>query len=146
MKLSIVVPIYNVENYLDQCLSSIQDQTFNDFQVILINDGSTDASLNIAQSYCEKDSRFKVYTKENGGLSSARNYGLKYVLGEYLTFLDSDDYVDTEAYSLMMNKIEKESLDIVMSDIKYFFEDQSQCYVLKGMNQSIEASTSKRAL
>ena len=144
--LSIIVPIYNVEKYLDECLQSIINQTFIDYEVILVNDGSTDQSLIIAEKYCKLDCRFKVYTKENGGLSSARNYGLSYASKKYLTFLDSDDYLANNTYELMMEKIVEKDLDIVMSNIEYFFEDGRKGYILKGLNDTFNDIKSKQAL
>ena len=89
--ISIIVPIYNVENYLRQCLDSILNQTYQNFECLLINDGSPDNSADICREYAIKDSRFKYFEKENGGLSDARNYGIRQSTGSYLTFVDSDD-------------------------------------------------------
>lgn len=91
---SIIVPVYNVEKYLKKCLDSIKNQTYNNFEVIIVNDGSKDNSQIIIDEYVNSDNRFKSFIKKNGGLSSARNYGLKYVTGDYIIFLDSDDYLD----------------------------------------------------
>ena len=93
MKFSIIVPIYNVEKYIEKCLQSIKDQTFKNFEVIMVDDGSTDNSNKIMKLF-EKDKRFKSYSKKNGGLSDARNYGIQYTTGDYLLFIDSDDYID----------------------------------------------------
>ena len=144
--LSIVVPVYNVSKYLKECLDSISKQTFNDFEVILVNDGSTDNSLDILNEYSKIDNRFKVYTKSNGGLSSARNYGMQYVTGDYLTFLDSDDYLELNTYQEMMNNLIDNNNDLVVANIKYFFEDNREGYVLKGLNEDINEITSKKAL
>ena len=91
--ISIIVPVYNVEQYLVKCLDSIKEQTFNDWEAILVDDGSTDKSSDICDMYQEKDKRFKVVHKENGGLSDARNKGLELACGKYILFLDSDDYI-----------------------------------------------------
>lgn len=91
--ISIIVPIYNAESYLKSCLDSVLSQTFNNFEVLMVNDGSTDNSANICQAYAERDSRFRYFEKENGGLSDARNYGLDRVQGTYITFLDADDFL-----------------------------------------------------
>ena len=141
--LSIIIPIYNVENYLNECLDSILRQSYHNYQVIMVNDGSTDSSLEIANMYVEKDQRFKVYTKVNGGLSSARNYGLKYVDGEYLTFLDSDDYLSDDAYENMMKIIGNN--DIVLSNIRYFFENNTG-FDLKGLNTKVSDNINEQAL
>ena len=93
--ISIVVPVYNVENYLCMCLDSIMSQTYQNFECLLINDGSPDNSADICREYVEKDSRFQYFEKENGGLSDARNYGIRKSKGSYLTFVDSDDWIDS---------------------------------------------------
>lgn len=94
VKISIIVPVYNVADYLSRCLDSLITQTLYDIEIICVNDGTKDNSVEIIKSYIEKDSRVKLYNKENGGLSSARNYGLKYATGKYVAFVDSDDYVE----------------------------------------------------
>ena len=143
--LSIVIPVYNVEQFLSQCLDSIVKQTYKDYEVIIVNDGSTDKSLSIINKYVKKHNNFKVYTKKNGGLSSARNYGLKYVKGEYLTFLDSDDYIQTNTYELMMDNITNNNNDIVLADIQ-FFNEETNTYILKGLNTTISTDINKQAL
>ena len=95
-KVSIIVPIYNVKPYLKECLDSILVQTFSDFELILVDDGSTDGSERLADSYALSDPRVKVVYKENGGLSSARNAGLDLACGEYIYFVDSDDYIEPD--------------------------------------------------
>lgn len=92
-KVSVIIPVYNVEKYLDDCLENVVNQTLKDIEIICVNDGSTDNSLEILQKYENQDSRIKIINKENGGLSSARNAGLKEAKGEYILFLDSDDMV-----------------------------------------------------
>lgn len=91
--ISIIIPVYNVEKYLSQCLDSILEQTFTDFEVLLIDDGSLDRSGDICDKYAEKDGRIRTYHQQNAGVSSARNVGLYYAKGTYITFIDSDDYV-----------------------------------------------------
>lgn len=104
-KISIIVPVYNTEKYLKKCLDSLINQTFKDMEIIIINDGSTDNSEDIIKEYQEKYSnKIKSYKKENGGLSSARNYGITKANGEYIAFIDSDDYIDLELFE----KLEKE--------------------------------------
>ena len=93
-KVSVIVPIYNVEKYLKKCLDSLESQTLKDIEIILVNDGSKDESGNIAKEWSEGKENIKYVEKENGGLSDARNFGLKYATGEYVAFLDSDDYVE----------------------------------------------------
>ena len=94
MKFSIIVPVYNVEKYIERCLKSIQEQSHRNFEVIVVNDGSPDNSKEIIDKFCSNDDRFFYVEKENGGLSDARNYGLKYITGDYLVFIDGDDYID----------------------------------------------------
>ena len=84
--ISIVIPVYNVEKYLEKCLQSVQNQTYNNFEVILVNDGSTDSSLSICEKFVNQDKRFSVFSKENGGMSSARNFGIKKAKGSFITF------------------------------------------------------------
>ena len=94
MKVSVIVPVYNTYDYLNKCLDSLVNQSFKDYEIIIVNDGSTDDSEKIIKKYQKKYSNIKYYYKENGGLSSARNYGIKYANGDYIAFVDSDDYVD----------------------------------------------------
>lgn len=111
--LSIIVPVYNVEPYLTCCLDSILAQTFADFEVLLIDDGSTDASGAICDDYAKKDSRIRCFHKENGGLVSARQYGFPRAQGEYVTFVDSDDWIDPSMYQAMCGAAKETGADIV---------------------------------
>lgn len=113
MKFSIVIPVYNVEKYLDKCLNSIVEQTYKDFEVIVINDGSPDNSQDIIEDYVKRDSRFQVFQKENGGVSDARNYGVEYSRGDYLLFIDSDDYVEKDLLNELSKVLRKKRYDIV---------------------------------
>lgn len=103
--ISIIVPIYNVENYLQECLESILKQTYKNFEVLLVDDGSTDNSANICKLYVEKDKRFKYFFKENGGLSSARNFGVSNSKGEFLSFVDSDDIISNDFLETLYNNM-----------------------------------------
>ncbi len=112
MKFSIIVPVYNVEKYLEKCLESILNQTFKDFEAIIVNDGSTDNSQEIIDKYVNKDKKiFKSFKKENGGLSDARNFGIERARGEYIVFLDSDDYIDYNYLEVFNMKI-MQSVDL----------------------------------
>ena len=113
MKFSIIIPVYNVEAYLDKCLASILKQTYENFEVIIVNDGTKDNSQKIIDKYVKKDQRFKGYIKENGGLSSARNYGLKYMTGDYLLFVDSDDYLEVSLLAKLNDTLTEHKTDIV---------------------------------
>lgn len=99
-KISVIVPIYKVELYLHRCINSLLTQTFSDFEILLIDDGSPDGSGEICEEYARKDSRVRVFHKENGGVSSARNLGLKECRGEWIAFVDADDYVDANYLSI----------------------------------------------
>ncbi|MCB8516908.1 glycosyltransferase, partial [Enterococcus durans] len=99
-EISIIVPIYNVEQYLRKCVDSILAQTFTDFEVILVDDGSPDNSGAICDEYAKLDSRVRVIHKENGGLSDARNAGIEIAKGKYLGFVDSDDFIDKDMYEI----------------------------------------------
>lgn len=110
--ISVIVPIYNVAKWLNRCLSSIQEQTFGKFECLLINDGSTDSSVEIAQKFEQEDSRFKVFNKKNGGLSDARNYGIERAKGQYIVFIDSDDFIEKRYLELLANEITKNKAQI----------------------------------
>ena len=124
-KVSVIVPIYNVEKYLEKCINSLLSQTLEDIQIILVNDGSKDNSGNIAKEY-EKNNKDRVIyvEKENGGLSDARNYGLKYATGNFIAFLDSDDYIEKNAYEEMYNKAIEENADYVECDFIWEFPNK----------------------
>ena len=100
---SVIVPVYNNEKYLSHCINSILNQSCQDFEIILVDDGSPDKCGQIIDEYKEKDSRIISLHKKNGGLSDARNYGMKYVTGEYIFFLDSDDYIKSETIETLIN-------------------------------------------
>lgn len=111
--ISVIVPVYNVENYLPRCVDSILSQSFTDFELILVDDGSPDNSGKICDEYAEKDNRVRVFHKPNGGVSSARNLGLDNALGEFVTFIDSDDYVGREYLIELVSTIEDSKVDFV---------------------------------
>lgn len=113
VKVSVIVPVYNVEAYLRKCLDSLVEQTLKEIEIIVVNDGTKDNSLFIMEEYAEKYSNVRIYSKENGGLSDARNFGLQYVTGEYIGFVDSDDYVEKNMYELLYKKAKEENSDIV---------------------------------
>ena len=103
--ISVIVPVYNAEKYLKECIRSILNQTIQNLELILVNDGSTDGSGYICDEYINKDNRIKVIHKENGGVSSARNMGISEATGEYFTFVDSDDYLEPNALEILYNDI-----------------------------------------
>lgn len=121
-KISIIVPVYNVEQYLPRCIDSILAQTFTDFEVLLIDDGSKDKSGAICDEYVAKDSRIRVFHKPNGGVSSARNIGLDNARGEYICFSDADDFVETNWLSCFFLNMKKN--DMVISGFRIFKNGQ----------------------
>lgn len=123
-KISIIVPVYNVEDYIEKCIKSILNQVFTEFELILVDDGSTDNSGNICDKYAEKDNRIIVIHKENGGISSARNIGLNIAKGEYIAFVDSDDYINKNMYHTLYNLIIKTQSDIAMCNYKTISKDE----------------------
>lgn len=127
MKLSIIVPVYNVEPYIRRCVDSILAQTFTEFEMILVDDGSPDNCPAICDEYARKDSRVKVIHKENGGLSDARNAGLDIAQGEYIGFVDSDDFIHPQMYEILIHYGEKTYADIVQCQFNYFSDNEMIC-------------------
>lgn len=111
--ISVIVPVYNVEPYVEKCLDSILAQTYSDLEVLVIDDGSTDGCGEISDRYAEQDHRIQVFHTENHGLSAARNIGLDHVNGQYIGFVDSDDWIDPDMYEELHNIIQKTDADIV---------------------------------
>ena len=129
VKLSIIIPVYNMQQYIRRCLDSVSaavSKVKDTVEVLIINDGSKDNSADIIREYCEKYSYMKLFNKENGGLSDVKNYGLARAQGEYVIFLDSDDYVDEHMYELLLKKSAEESADVVVCDIQLTYDDESK--------------------
>jgi len=126
-KVSIVIPVYNAEKYLNRCLDSIVNQTYTNLEIILINDGSRDKSLEICNEYQRKDSRFKVITKENGGVSSARNLGIKESTGDVLTFIDSDDWIKSDYIEKSIKFFDRYNCDLLKTN--YSVIDENKEYI-----------------
>lgn len=124
--ISIIIPIYKVEKYLKLCLDSIANQTFDDFEVLMIDDGSPDNSGEICVNYQHKDSRFRYYHKPNGGAASARNYALNLARGDYFAFIDSDDSIDSKYLEYLYAQIRKYGSDIAI--ISYLVKDENNNY------------------
>ena len=120
-KISVILPIYKVEKYLLRCLFSIKRQTFKDYEVLIINDGSPDRSPEIAKTFCRNDSRFRLYNKPNGGLSDARNFGIDLVRGEYIAFVDSDDHIHKDYLKDMYEACKKYDADMAICKFKYSY-------------------------
>jgi glycosyltransferase involved in cell wall biosynthesis len=121
-KISVIVPVYRVENYLNRCLDSILRQTYKNLEIILVDDGSDDNSPAICDDFALKDPRIKVIHQENKGLAGARNAGLEAATGDFVAFVDSDDYINHGMYEHMMDQIIEHDADIAMCDIKYVFD------------------------
>ena len=127
IRFSVIIPVFRVENYLRQCVDSVLNQTFNNFEIILVDDGSPDNSPAICDEYVQKDKRVHVIHKINGGLSSARNAGLTVAQGEYVLFLDSDDWWDDlEALAKIDIKLKGANTDILIIGLKKFFMQQNK--------------------
>lgn len=121
--ISVIVPIYNVEKYLARCVDSIVNQTYKNLEIILVDDGSPDLCPQMCDDYAEKDSRIKVVHKKNGGLSDARNAGMAVSTGEYISFIDSDDYVSDDFFECLLDVMNKENSDIAECSVVKFYED-----------------------
>lgn len=124
-KLSVIVPVYNAEKYLEASINSILNQTLKDIEIILVNDGSTDGSLSICRRFEEKDTRIRVIDKANGGVSSARNIGIKFSSGEFIGFIDPDDWIEPEMYSSMYEKAKHKNVNVVMCNYVNQYKNKS---------------------
>ena len=126
-KVSVIVPFYNVEKYIEKCLNSLVNQTLEEIEIILVNDGSKDNSEKIVKQFQEKyPNKIKYYEKANGGLGDARNFGINYANGEYIAFLDSDDYVESVMYKEMYEKAKQEDADMVECDFLWEYPDKKK--------------------
>ncbi|HAO07960.1 MAG TPA: hypothetical protein DCQ50_13490 [Chryseobacterium sp.] len=123
-KLSVIIPVYNVESYLSRCVDSVLMQTFNHLEIILVNDGSTDSSGLICDEFASKDKRVKVIHQKNAGVSAARNAGMQIAIGDYIAFVDSDDWLEQSMYESMMEIAVRENVDVIMCD---FFNVKNGC-------------------
>ena len=124
IKLSIIIPVYNVEKYIEKCINSLINQTLKELEFIFVNDGTPDNSVDIIKKYQKIDKRIKLLEKNNGGQASARNLGLKHAKGEYIAFLDSDDYVSENMYQTLYNRAKKDNLDIVLCNYFLVYKDK----------------------
>lgn len=123
-RISIIIPVYNVEKYIEKCINSIKAQTFYDFEAIVVNDGSQDSSIDLCKSLIDGDARFTILHKENGGLMSAWKYGLTKASGDYIGFVDSDDWIDTNMFDVLYKEAYESSADVVISG----YVTEGQCY------------------
>ena len=149
--ISVIVPVYNVENYIVQCIESLIKQTYTKFEIILVNDGSKDNSGKICDEYALKDERIKVIHKENAGVSSARNVGIKQSKGQWITFIDSDDWVEEKYLEVLLNLAKSENADISICGYNRVSKERiekinasgkneiydSQEYLIKSLNPQI---------
>lgn len=128
-KVSVIVPVYNVEAYLEKCLDSLANQTLKDIEVIVVNDESPDNSQKIIDKYTQKYPHIHGYTKKNGGVSDARNFGIERASGDYIAFVDGDDYVSYNMYELMYNKAISGNFDVVVCNLNYVYDENTKIEV-----------------
>ncbi|MCR5224699.1 MAG: glycosyltransferase [Alphaproteobacteria bacterium] len=144
IKVSVIVPIYNVEKYLARCLDSIIAQTLKDIEIICVNDGSTDKSLAILKEYAKKDNRITIICQENKGLSGARNTGMAVATGKYLGFVDSDDWVNAEFYERLYNAAEKHEADIACAGVERNYKSGRKRIKLFFVNEQVAHSAKEK--
>ena len=130
-RISVVVPVYNVEQYLEKCVNSIINQTYKNLEIILVDDGATDKSGKLCDELAKLDNRIMVYHKKNGGLSDARNYGVERATGDYIGFVDGDDYIDAEMYEKLYEAIKKENVDVAECNLKIIYSDRVELFTEK---------------
>lgn len=142
-KISIIVPVYNVESYLEKCVKSILNQTYSNFEVLLINDGSTDNSPNICENLKELDSRIKIFHKKNEGVSATRNFGIENSTGKFITFIDSDDFINKDMLEVLYNNLKNNDADISIGKVVDTFDEN---YIFKENNEEISNWDNKNAM
>lgn len=146
-KVSVIVPVYNTEKYLEKCLDSLVNQTLSDIEIIVVNDGSTDGSQKIIDSFQEKYKEKVIsFIKTNGGLSDARNYGMKFAKGDYVGFIDSDDYVDITMYEEMYSKATEENSDYVECDFYWVYHNKKRLDTREAYNGKKEMLVNARVV
>lgn len=133
---TVIIPVYNSELYIEKCINNILKQTYGNLQIVLVNDGSTDSSYELCKNI--SDSRIEVYTKENGGASSARNFGLMYRKGKYVLFVDSDDHLREDAIEMLVNKAEETNADCVYYEAENYTEDSNIKVKENGLSQKTQ--------
>lgn len=142
-KVTIIVPVYNVEKYLRRCVDSLLSQTYSNIEIILVDDGSPDGSPDICDEYAQKESSIKVVHKKNGGLSSARNAGIEAASGDYLTFVDSDDWIASDTIQYSLNKMKEHSADVIQNEFKMVY---SQDDAIENPSEIVETFEGKEIL
>lgn len=146
-KVSVIVPVYKVEQYLEKCLESLVNQTLSDIEIVIVNDGSPDNSEKIIENYLEKyPNKIKYVKKENGGLSSARNFGVPHAMGEYIAFLDSDDYVELNMYEIMYKKALEGNYDMVECNFIWEYPNKKKIDIGDKYNGTHEALEKARVV
>ena len=125
---SVIIPAYNIEDYIGRCLDSIISQTYKNLEIIVVDDGSRDHTGEILDNYAKKDRRIKVIHKENGGVSSARNKGIEAAEGDYIGFIDGDDLIESEMYKTLVDLLEEENADIAHCGYQMVFPDRVDYY------------------
>lgn len=137
-QLSIIIPVYNVELKLEKCVKSILNQSFQDFEIFLINDGSTDKSVQLCNELAETDCRIRVIHKENGGVSQTRNVGLEIANGKYIGWVDGDDWIETDMYALLVQEAESKEADMVWCN--YYIDHIDNSYIVsQDINESVQS-------
>ncbi len=144
--ISVIIPVYNVEKYLPECLDSVINQTYSSLQIVLVDDGSTDNSGKICDDYAKKDNRITVVHQANQGAGAAKNVGLDLVEGEYLSLIDSDDYIDLDFYEILVSRIEKHNADVVQCLFRNTFVNNSYDRKYNFLSTSNRVLSSKKYL
>lgn len=141
--ISVIIPVFNVEKYIERCIESVLAQTYSNLEILLIDDGSEDSSGMICDNYAKKDSRIKVIHNENRGVSSTRNYGLKIYSGEYLMFIDSDDYIRNDAVEVMLRQLVNDGSDLVIGQLLKVYENGQEQKVKYNLSEDTVISGEK---
>lgn len=136
--ISVVIPVYNVENYLEKCLNSVKNQTYKNLEIILVNDGSTDKSLKICEKFANEDKRFKLINKQNEGVSVARNTGLEKANGEFVVFIDADDWLETTMFEELIVKQKEDDFDLVFCRFNKVYDDDKISINELGLEQFVK--------
>lgn len=144
--ISIIIPVYNNSKSLKRCLESVVNQTYKDLEIIIVNDGSTDNSLDICNEFAKKDDRIVIIDKENGGVSSARNAGLKVANGEYIGFVDGDDTINEKMYEILLDNLIGYDADVSICSFIFKFQDNSEKHYFNNKDKTIKILNNKQAI
>lgn len=139
-KISVIIPVYNAENYIDRCLKSVINQTYRNMEIIIIDDKSTDKTFTICEKYRKNDTRIKLFENKNKGVASARNYGLEQATGTYITFVDSDDWLEVNMYEIMIRNIEENQVDFALCGV---FINYKNLQMIRRNSQTTEKHSSE---